>query len=115
MKANIIFLYIFIVPLFFITNQITHALFYNFGGRVMFTLPCLTPPGVWYVVVGIKGGAFVNYPPASLKYWFFPPFPGTKVLGKALLTPVPCMITPPPFPVFVFGLPVLFNGVALPP
>ena len=114
-----------LVVCFFLLSALyfeSHSQAVDFGGRVVFTLPCVPPgpPGIWYVVV--KPGPppivypLINYPPFSTRQWFFPPYPSAVVLGKALPTPVPCMIIPPtPFtpPVFLFGFPVLYNGIAV--
>ncbi len=90
---------------------------YDFGGKITFISP---PPagcvsGHYPLIIGPpRGGAFL-YGPGSISFSAGPPRTlGQSMLGKAAVTPIPCMVPCPagacPHPAVPSGLLILFHG-----
>ncbi|MSR70952.1 hypothetical protein EXS62_02840 [Candidatus Kaiserbacteria bacterium] len=96
------------------TPTAAYALGVPFGGRVTAVWPCFNG-GMYEVVVGPKGGAFV-WTPFSLTYLNYQIRPGVSQLGVADV-PYGCVVgftpTTPPIPIVWFGLRVQIIGTSL--
>lgn len=74
-----------LVAMFFVMPIVAHAQLTNFGGKIVFSRPCLIPPGAWSITVGLpRPGQFVYIPGVSRLYQYFQIFRiGPSVLGTA--------------------------------
>ena len=91
----------------------------SFGGKILTITPpgavCAAPPASLITIAGVKSFPLMYMTPGSLSYSFGPPVaPGQSIVGRAGITPVPC-VTPTIPPVVVGGgLPILFHGSSVP-
>lgn len=93
----------------------------SFGGWVLLTYPCVTPPGIFTVIISSRVltlGALEPYIwlPTTITKLAGPPRPFVHILGKALPAPVGCLaLTGGVVPTPVKGLPMITVGTgALP-
>lgn len=86
-----------------------------FGGKIILIQPvCVSPTAVLINIAVPKPIQLMYIPGVSFSYSYGPPkLPGQSLLGRAGLTPVPCLIPCPaglcPHPQGG-GLPILFHG-----
>lgn len=94
--------------------QATEQLITNFGGPIVYELPCESPPGLWVIIGPPSPGSFILTTPGSFIYDYGTFIETNYVLGEATAkVDVPC-IWYLPYPVEMGeGEPIIQIGTGL--